>query len=469
MRKKVLVLLLTLSLVLSFMPMIVLADTETEGSEPVKDTVEAKEDDSEEKVQDNEEAEEEETPVEKTASAKEYAEDDSQQTVKKKALKALSGVTDQAACPHENLDIYYRWYDKDVKYINIKEDDESHRVTGKGKEVGFCVDCGIKLWSEDTVIDLVDWHDYDGAICIDCEHQKSSEEDPGRIYGKLRYDTAIKVAEKHKDASGMFENVIVAYGRNFPDALSGGYLAKVKNAPILLVEPSVENRIVDYICRNISSRGKVYILGETGVVSSAFENKIKARGVIPHRLGGNDRYETNIKILKEAGVKAEDILVCTGDDYADSLSASAVGKPIPLVGNTLTSNQKKYIKGLSTKQFYLIGGTGAVTPAIDKGLKDLGFTPKRIEGKTRYETSAAVARKFFAKAKTVVLAYAHDFPDGLSGGPLAMMKNAPIVLADSKTTAAAKAYVKSAGAVESITLGGPTLISNKAVKEIMSK
>ena len=47
MRKKVLVLLLTLSLVLSFMPMIVLADTETEGSEPVKDTVEAKEDDSE--------------------------------------------------------------------------------------------------------------------------------------------------------------------------------------------------------------------------------------------------------------------------------------------------------------------------------------------------------------------------------------------------------------------------------------
>ena len=485
MRRKVLVILLSLSLVLSFTPMIAFADTEAEGSEPVNETVEAEMAEPEEQVQDNKEAEVpgEETAAEESAEISDdkttveesagiladetTAEDAPQKTVKGEALNALTGVTAPKACPHENLDTYYSWYDKDVEYTDIGDDD-SHKVTGKGEEVGFCVDCGIELWREDTVIDLIDWHDYDGTTCI-CGHTKASEKDPGRIYGKARYDTAIKVAEKYKSSSGEFENVIVADGKRFPDALSGGYLAKVRNAPILLVEPSIENRIVDYISRNIASGGMVFILGGTGVVSSEFENRVKARGIATKRLGGKDRYETNLEILKAAGVKTEDILVCTGADFADSLSAAAVGKPILLVGETLTEDQKKYIKDLSSKQFYMIGGKGAVKSAIEKGLKELDLKTERIAGKSRYETSTEIAKKFFAKAATVVLAYAQNFPDGLSGGPLAMMKKAPIILTDSKKMEEAKAYVKSAGVVESITLGGKTLISDAAVKAIMGR
>ena len=95
------------------------------------------------------------------------------------------------------------------------------------------------------------------------------------------------------------------------------------------------------------------------------------------------------------------------------------------------------------------------------------YRTERLWGATRYETSTAVAKKFFPKAKTVMLAYAQNFPDGLSGGPLAMKKNAPIILTDSKTTGAAKTYVRSAGVVSSITLGGTSLISDNAVKAIM--
>ena len=298
---------------------------------------------------------------------------------------------------------------------------------------------------------------------------KDGEEDI-RIYGETRYDTAVKAAERYESASGSkFDNVIVAYGKNFPDALSGGYLAKVKNAPILLVEPSEEDRIVDYIIENILPVGTVYILGGTGVVSSEFESKVRAKGISTTRLGGKTRYDTNLAILRAAGVKTEDILVCTGTGYADSLSASAAGKPILLVGNSLTDAQKKYIKGLRSKQFYLIGGTGAVRPAIDKGLKDLGLTTVRLAGQTRYETSAAVAKKFFKKTETVVLAYALNFPDGLSGGPLAMQESAPIILTDSVNTEAAKNYIKSAGANRAITLGGPALISDEAVEAIMGR
>lgn len=298
---------------------------------------------------------------------------------------------------------------------------------------------------------------------------KDGEEDI-RIYGETRYDTAVKAAERYKSASrSKFDNVIVANGTNFPDALSGGYLAKVKNAPILLVEPDEEDRIADYIIENIMSIGTVYILGGTGVVSSAFENKIQAKGIDTERLGGSDRYETNLRILKASGITKQDILICAGSGYADSLSASAAGKPILLVGNSLTDAQKKYIKGL--KKAYLIGGEGVVGLAIEKDLEVLGLTTDRLAGDDRYETSKKVAEHFFPEAKTVVLVYALNFPDGLSGGPLAIQEGAPIILTDSSTTNTkwARLYVKSAKAFRSITLGGPTYVSYEAVERIMGR
>ena len=370
-------------------------------------------------------------------------------------------------CKHPSTYFEYDYYPDECEIEDLG-DGSHHKVKGVISEVTVCKVCEAiqetKELGNTSVTEIHYYNEDDVCKYCGCHNPKV------RIFGNLRYDTAIKAADKYKATTGSkFKNVIVAYGRNFPDALSGGYLAKVKNAPILLVEPSVENRIADYISRNISPEGKVYILGGTGVVSDAFESKVIEKGISTERLGGETRYETNLSILEAAGVKAEDILVCTGTGFADSLSAAAVGKPILLVGNALTDTQKQFIMGLSSKQFYLIGGTGAVKTDVENDLKGMGFEPERLWGKTRYETSTAVAKKFFEKATTVVLAYAKTFPDGLSGGPLAMLKDAPIILTDTKTTAAAKEYVKNAGIVNSITLGGPTLISDIAVETIMGK
>ena len=370
-------------------------------------------------------------------------------------------------CKHPSTYFEYDYYPDECEIEDLG-DGSHHKVKGVISEVTVCKVCEAiqetKELGNTSVTEIHYYNEDDVCKYCGCHNPKV------RIFGNLRYDTAIKAADKYKATTGSkFKNVIVAYGRNFPDALSGGYLAKVKNAPILLVEPSVENRIADYISRNISPEGKVYILGGTGVVSDAFESKVIEKGISTERLGGETRYETNLSILEAAGVKAEDILVCTGTGFADSLSAAAVGKPILLVGNALTDTQKQFIMGLSSKQFYLIGGTGAVKTDVENDLKDMGFEPERLWGETRYETSTAVAKKFFEKAKTVVLAYALNFPDGLSGGPLAMLKDAPIVLTDSNTTAAAKDYVKSADIANSITLGGPALISDIAVKTIMGR
>lgn len=100
-----------------------------------------------------------------------------------------------------------------------------------------------------------------------------------KFSGDNRYGAALKTADALKVSLGVdkFKNIVVACGSNYPDALTGSYLAKVKSAPILLVDKSVEAKIADYIVSSLASGGTVYILGGTGAVSADFENRWKAK------------------------------------------------------------------------------------------------------------------------------------------------------------------------------------------------
>lgn len=381
----------------------------------------------------------------------------------------------QNTCPHDsdNKEEMLIW-DDDTEWTPV--DDEYHSVTGTAERQIWCEDCGKMIKKERCPFNgEQEPHDYDeDGYCETCDYQRAlPDESDERICGSSRYDTALAVADKMMEETGeKFDTIIVAYGENYPDALSGGYLAWITDAPILLVRPSMESKIANYIRENLEDGGTVYLLGGTGAVSASFESNLEQSGIYPDRLGGKNRYETNLKILDAAGVTDEDILVCTGTGYADSLSASAAKWPILLVGGTLTDDQKNYIRGLDTEQFYLIGGTGAVAPKIESDLIDLGYSEDsidRIAGATRHETSTAVAEEFFDEPDTVVLAYAKNFPDGLSGGPLAMLYDAPIILTESNKTKPAQMYVEEVDARRSITLGGTSLISDAAVKTIMGR
>lgn len=161
--------------------------------------------------------------------------------------------------------------------------------------------------------------------------------------------------------------------------LTGSYLAKVKDAPILLVNDSSASMIREYIKQNLKSGGTVYILGGTGAVSGSFEKSVGNTGVSVKRLAGKSRYDTNISILKEAGVTKGDLLICSGGGFADSLSASAAGLPILLTGDTVSPEQKAYLNSLSIDKIYIIGGTGAVKASVEDTAKRYG-TVERLAG-----------------------------------------------------------------------------------------
>ena len=290
---------------------------------------------------------------------------------------------------------------------------------------------------------------------------------PARIYGQNRYETSFGIADRLRAQNGgkRFESVIVASGLDFADALSAAYLAKVKNAPILLTAEGVTDKVGKYIKDNAYPDAVVYIVGGTAAVPASMEKAVKGMNTV--RVAGPNRYITNLLVLKEAGVTNQEILFASAMSYADALSASAAGRPIMLTAMTgLIANQKAYLKTLTSTKATIIGGTGAVSSTVQQQAKQIFKSVSRVGGANRYETSAAAAEKFFPKAQTAVLAYGLNYPDGLCGGPLAVKFSAPLVLTASSGFYAAKGYAYKAGVKNTVVLGGTALISDESVMAV---
>ena len=297
---------------------------------------------------------------------------------------------------------------------------------------------------------------------------QSEENTVERLFGATRYETAFEIADTFLELEGTekFSTVIVASGTDFSDALAGSCLAVAKNAPILLYKSSQITVLHEYIKENLLPGGTVYVLGGTEAVAADFENGLTGFSI--RRLAGTNRFETNLAILKELGTDSKEILVCAGYTFADSLSASAVGKPILLVNTKagqLTANQKSYLESSDIEQIYIIGGTEAVSTTMEKQLEEYADI-KRLGGTTRYETSMLVAEKFFTNPKCAVLAYAWNYPDGLCSGPLANQLNSPVLLSANANTKPAKAYAEEYGIKCGYVIGGSGLVSDESVCDI---
>ena len=306
------------------------------------------------------------------------------------------------------------------------------------------------------------------------EEPPVEENEVVRIAGADRYKTAYKVANAYKETLGVekFEAVIVATGENFADALSGSYLATVKNAPILLANGKAENvaQLHAYIKENIAENGIVYILGGEGAVSADVEAIEGFNGEMK-RLSGATRYETNLEILAEAGLTGTELLVATGKTFADSLSASATGRPVLLVNPEaeLTDEQKAVAESFAGGTIYVLGGEAAVSEEIANVFSVYGEV-KRLSGATRYETSVAIAETFFENVKEVVAASGRDenFPDGLCGGPLAATLNVPLLLTQDDNAEATTGYVTENNIHAGYVLGGTAALADESIVDIFT-
>lgn len=189
------------------------------------------------------------------------------------------------------------------------------------------------------------------------------------------------------------------------------------------------------------------------------------------RLAGDNRIETSIKISKDAYANgsAAEVVLAGWEGKADALTGTylASAKKAPLLftrGGSLDTDLLEELERLGAKTVYVLGGTTVINNSVVTALEAKGMKVERVDGKNRFETAAAVAKKVNASAKHVFLAYGWgELPDALAAGPASAKEGMPVLLTENKVDETAAA-LKNLG-VEKVTILGGTTVVSKAIED----
>ena len=290
-----------------------------------------------------------------------------------------------------------------------------------------------------------------GVVNADKQNtQQEKSQQTTRISGKDRITTSVEIS---KSAYTTSENVVLASGFNFADALSAGQLASALNAPLLL---SSQNKL-DSQTKNEIKRlkaKKVYVVGGDNAISkSGVDTTLKSKNIDVTRLEGQDRYSTSQKVMEKTKeiINPEYLLIASGKNFPDALAATSFfvnHKSVMVLSDGLTYPQ-------SNLKEIAIGGKNQLP------LK--GFTGRRVSGKDRYETALEIAKLSFDKNNNAILASGQVFADSLSAVSLTKKHSAPIILTQSDNlTENAKKYLNGKNV---FIVGGEKTV----VKDIMTR
>lgn len=201
-----------------------------------------------------------------------------------------------------------------------------------------------------------------------------------RLAGASRYETAASIAV----ASAIdTEEVTVALGTDWPDAVSASSLAALLDGPpILLVESDQVPGATVQAVRDLGAT-RVNVVGGTAVVSQDVVDQLEDLDLAVTRLSGPDRYASSAAV---AGAALErrtgpvPLIVASGENFPDALSAGALaaraGAVLMLMPSQslaaghpshdfVTQNNDRLSDGI------VVGGTNVISDAVEQELRTL--------------------------------------------------------------------------------------------------
>lgn len=194
-----------------------------------------------------------------------------------------------------------------------------------------------------------------------------------RFWGATRYETSEAIAEQLKAKLGTISSIAVAVGTNYPDALSIAPIAAKQGMPILLTDgTTLSDKVKSFISSNSISNS--YVVGGSGVISEALRTSLP-NGI---RLGGQDRYDTNVEVMKQFQnvLDFSNVYLAVGDGatssdgFPDALAGSTVAAsksaPIVLSYNTLSDTVKTFLntKMKTSTSITAFGGAAVVPDSV---------------------------------------------------------------------------------------------------------
>lgn len=253
--------------------------------------------------------------------------------------------------------------------------------------------------------------------------------DVSRNAGDNRYQTALAISQSTFAAGSVDTTVVIATGRDYPDALAASGLAGVHGSPLLLVGTSLTAELKAEIDRLGAT--DVVLVGGTAAIPSAIETALKTSYAVK-RVSGANRYATAANVAREIerfGGNTTEAYFVRGDGFADALAVSpfayGMATPVLLVQtNNVPADTAAAIDDLGVSYGMIAGGASAVSVDVEDDLETLTGAPlDRWAGVNRYATAALVAdahvADMFADYGYVGIATGTNFADALGGGAAA--------------------------------------------------
>ncbi len=148
-----------------------------------------------------------------------------------------------------------------------------------------------------------------------------------RIGGEDRYETSYKVAKEVLNTEGGLNKIFIANGvKGEADIVSASPVSYRDKSPILLTNGTNLKNNLKEIANTAANR---YIVGGTAVVKDSVKNGLKNS----ERISGNNRYETNQKIVQKFYSNPKEFNIVDSVDYKIATVSSSISteKPIALV------------------------------------------------------------------------------------------------------------------------------------------
>ena len=169
-----------------------------------------------------------------------------------------------------------------------------------------------------------------------------------RIAGRNRYETSNKLAKQLKAKNK--NNVVLASGEKFADALSAAPYAVQKKQTLVLTDGKT-------LPKDVKAKDVKAIIGGKKSINIKGLDKVQ-------RISGKDRYETSLEVLKHMN-KTQSAVIADGRDYPDALAAApyAVKKNtgILLSNDSAIDKIKEYVDSQNISDITLIGGEKSIT------------------------------------------------------------------------------------------------------------
>lgn len=244
-----------------------------------------------------------------------------------------------------------------------------------------------------------------------------------RLAGSTRVVTAVEASEAGWPDGA--DQVVMASGLHYAEALPASVLAGAHDAPLLLsTTGTLPVPVVGELDRLGASTVTV-----VGSVDPAIDAALAERGHTVQRLGQpGDPKATSVAVANALGASDGIALLVNHQRFADGISgaALAVGREWPILLSSESYVFQESVdawRALGISKMYLVGGEAVIGENIADFLRREGITVERLAGAHRYATSVAVADENDAlggrAAGAALFATGTDYPDALTAGALA--------------------------------------------------